>query len=303
MLVKNPYLSIIIPIFNSNRNLLKVLKNIEEDPNLKKLKYEVILINDGSTKKETLNLLKETNKKKKFKIINLQKNLGQHYASLIGCKHARGKFISTIDDDFEDNPKNIFKMLQYLKKNKFDVVFQKKIKSKELFRNLSSSINQFIIRKTFNLKKNLSTSSFKVFTDKINKKVLLEDFYNPNLSCLILNVTNNIGNYTHNEKRKKSKSRYTLLKLIKLNIILIQDYSNILINSVFTIGILSFIFALAYSSFAIFKSITYGLSVPGWTTIVVLISLFSSIILTFQFVSINLLKRILNKKNIYKLKY
>ena len=63
---KNPYLSIVIPIYNSNNNLVKVLTDIEKDGNLKKLKYEIILVNDGSTKKETLNILNKINKKKKL---------------------------------------------------------------------------------------------------------------------------------------------------------------------------------------------------------------------------------------------
>ena len=300
---RNPYLSIVIPVYNSNINLLKVLTDIEKDSNLKKLKYEIILVNDGSTKKETLNILKKINKKKNCKIINLEKNLGQHYASLFGLKIARGEYLSTIDDDFEDDPKNIFRMLQCLKKNKFDVIYEKKIKQESPFRNFSSSINQYIIRKTFNLKKGFVTSSFKVFTKKINKKILLQNFYHPNLSCMILSATNNIGNYLDNKKRKKSDTRYTFVKLIKLNRTLILDHSNIFITLVFGLGLSSFMFGVFYSFYIILRNFTAGVLIPGWSTVVILISIFSSIILIFQFLSVILIQRLLNKKNISQLGY
>ena len=300
---KNPYLSIVIPIYNSNNNLVKVLTDIEKDGNLKKLKYEIILVNDGSTKKETLNILNKINKKKNCKIINLEKNLGQHYASLIGLKMARGEYLSTIDDDFENNPKNIFRMLQSLKKNKFDVVFEKKVQNKSIFRNFSSSINQYILRKAFNLKKDLVTSSFKVFTKKINKKILLQDFYQPNLSCIILSVTNNIGNYIDNEERKKSETRYTFLKLIKLSKSLILDYTNFFINIVFALGLSAFTFGTIYSLYIILRNLNVGISIPGWASVAVIISTFSSIILIFQFLSVILIQRNTNKKNISQFKH
>ena len=216
---------------------------------------------------------------------------------------ARGEYLSTIDDDFENNPKNIFRMLQSLKKNKFDVVFEKKVQNKSIFRNFSSSINQYILRKAFNLKKDLVTSSFKVFTKKINKKILLQDFYQPNLSCIILSVTNNIGNYIDNEERKKSETRYTFLKLIKLSKSLILDYTNFFINIVFALGLSAFTFGTIYSLYIILRNLNVGISIPGWASVAVIISTFSSIILIFQFLSVILIQRNTNKKNISQFKH
>ena len=63
--------------------------------------------------------------------------------------------IATLDDDLEHSPKSIHKMINYLKKYNFDVVFENNTLKKNFFRNFSSKINQYLIKKVFNLKNNL----------------------------------------------------------------------------------------------------------------------------------------------------
>ena len=117
-------LSIIIPVYNSSVNLLKLIKEIYTDFNLKKISKEVILVNDFSNFKTEILLKKIKKKYKKLILINLNKNSGQHYSTLVGIDRSVGKYIVTLDDDMEHSPKNIYKMLLHLKKYNYDVVFE-----------------------------------------------------------------------------------------------------------------------------------------------------------------------------------
>lgn len=87
-------LSIIIPVFNQEKfiedNILSVLKSSK---NIKNLRYEIILVNDGSTD-STLKILKKF--KKQIKVIN-QRNLGRAWARLNGLKKAKYKVSLLLD--------------------------------------------------------------------------------------------------------------------------------------------------------------------------------------------------------------
>ena len=77
--------SIVIPVFNEEDNLVKLIKEIRSSlKNYKK--YELIFVNDFSTDK-TIDILKQEKKNFKFKIINNKINLGQSHSILTGIKN------------------------------------------------------------------------------------------------------------------------------------------------------------------------------------------------------------------------
>lgn len=79
-------LSIIIPVYNSEKVLNKLIKSIIKNIKIKKNLIEIILINDFSIDqswKEIVNLKKNY---KFIKAINLNKNYGQHCAIFCGLK-------------------------------------------------------------------------------------------------------------------------------------------------------------------------------------------------------------------------
>jgi preprotein translocase subunit SecA len=80
--------------------------------------YEIIYINDGSKD----NSLEELNKLKSVKIINLNRNYGQSIALDAGFKASQGDIIISLDGDLQNDPKDIPKLLDKLKKENLDVV-------------------------------------------------------------------------------------------------------------------------------------------------------------------------------------
>ena len=100
--------SIVIPVFNEEDNLVKLIKEIKSSlKNYKK--YELIFVNDFSTDK-TIDILKQKKKNFKFKIINNKINLGQSHSILTGIKNSNYNIIVTLDGDGQNNLK-IFQCL------------------------------------------------------------------------------------------------------------------------------------------------------------------------------------------------
>lgn len=109
-------LSIIIPCKNEEGNIVKLHDKISKT--LKKIKYETIYIDDGSTDK-TLDKLKGLYKKdsKKVKVLSFSRNFRKEAAMLAGLEHATGEYTCIIDADLQQNPKYLLQMYEYLEKN------------------------------------------------------------------------------------------------------------------------------------------------------------------------------------------
>lgn len=112
-------ISIIIPIYNGERYIEKLVKTIATYN--KDLKYEVILINDYSTD-NSLQICKKISKKdSNIKIINNKQNLGIANSRNEGLKKATGKYITFIDQD-DNLTKGYSSFINTIKKTKCDFI-------------------------------------------------------------------------------------------------------------------------------------------------------------------------------------
>ena len=107
-------LSIVIPIFNEEKNIKQLIKKIKKI-NLKRvgLQKQIIVVDDGSTD-NSFNILKKISGIKVLK----QKNFGKGKAVQNGIKKSKSKYILIQDGDLEYNPNDIIKMCKFIKNEK-----------------------------------------------------------------------------------------------------------------------------------------------------------------------------------------
>ena len=104
-------LSIIIPVYNEEKTVIEILKKIKDNQsNL--FKYEIIVIDDGSTD-QTRKLL-ESNKNLYDKLLVNESNKGKGFSIKKGISNASGTHIIFQDADLEYNPADY---------NKFEKIF------------------------------------------------------------------------------------------------------------------------------------------------------------------------------------
>ena len=109
--------SVVVPVYNEEGNLRKLdreIKNVMADLG----KYEIIYVDDCSNDGS----LKELSNLKGVKIIKLNRNYGQATALDAGFKAAEGKIIISLDGDGQNDPADIPKLLDKMKKEGLDVV-------------------------------------------------------------------------------------------------------------------------------------------------------------------------------------
>jgi len=115
-----PTLSLVIPCYNEESNLRQLIKAIREAVEPLQLSYEVVITDDCSKDKswEILNELAGSDPR--LRVQRFAFNCGESAASWAGLKAARGQFLVTLDADLQNDPKDLPKFLEALKK--FDCV-------------------------------------------------------------------------------------------------------------------------------------------------------------------------------------
>lgn len=113
-------LSIVIPVYNEEKNLKILTSELQEIMNGFDRTYEIIFINDGS-QDDSRKIIKDLVRHlPQVKGIHFKTNCGQTAAFDAGFKRARGKIIVTMDSDLQNDPKDIPLLLAHL--DEYDAV-------------------------------------------------------------------------------------------------------------------------------------------------------------------------------------
>ena len=163
------YLSIIIPVYNSELILPKLVQEIEQTLIKSNFEKELIFVNDFSEDNSWFVIKKLVNSYKYIKGINLKKNYGQHNAISAGLSFSSGKYIIMMDDDLQHDPSYILNILNELEKD-FDACYVKYLKRKHsMWKKFLSNINHITSSYLSSKSTKLYTSSFKGINRKICK--------------------------------------------------------------------------------------------------------------------------------------
>ena len=171
--------SIIIPVYNEEKTILKIIKKILK---LRYINKELIVVNDGST--DNTKKLLSTFSNKRIRIINHNKNTGKGAAIRTAQKHITGTHVIIQDADLEYNPKDYFKLIKPIKENKYKVVYGSRVLNRKRYSSVgfTSMFRVFgnhiltLISNILNLQKLTDAHTcYKVFSYDVFKRIKLEE--------------------------------------------------------------------------------------------------------------------------------
>ncbi|HOP40884.1 MAG TPA: glycosyltransferase family 2 protein [Geobacteraceae bacterium] len=143
-------LSVVVPIFNEEDNISALYGEVRAALDAASVRYELILVDDGSTD-GSLNRLREVAAEdSRVKVISFRRNFGQTAAMAAGFNAASGRVVVPLDGDLQNDPADIPKLLAKIDEG-FDVVSGWRRERKDAFinRTLPSMLaNRFISRMT-----------------------------------------------------------------------------------------------------------------------------------------------------------
>ena len=216
-MTKIPDISIVVPVFNSEKIILELVKRIRQAMSQEQLSYELILINDASTdgSKQVLDVVVKEDKN--VIVSHNEKNLGQAYTSIKGIGLSHGNYIVTIDDDLEYEPADIMKLYQEIQSKNYEVIFgiapnKYNLQGKSTrFAFLRNKILNFLWRKPV-------TDSFKIFKRSLafnENEYLIQEPFEKFMTKTVQRSSIAYVEVGFNE-RYWGKSNYTLVKKFKL---------------------------------------------------------------------------------------
>ena len=118
----NLKLSIVIPVFNEEENILHIVESLEPVLGSCGRNYEIIFVDDGSTDGTFSELRNAHDKNPHIKIIKFRKNFGQSAALKAGFDHVKGDVVISMDGDLQNDPVDIPVLLNKLENEDYDVV-------------------------------------------------------------------------------------------------------------------------------------------------------------------------------------
>lgn len=270
-------ISVVIPVFNSELILPKLLERLISSLSNIGAIYEILLVNDGSTDKSWAIIQKYSEKENYIRGINLMRNYGQHNALLCGIRNASGDIIVTMDDDLQHPPEEIYKLIQELHKG-YDVVYgipQHLVHSR--WRNFSSAFTKKTLAKILGVKRIKYISAFRAFKTKI--RTAFEAFNSPNviIDALLTWGTDNFGTATVNEMpRLEGRSNYSFWGLVKVAILVLTGFSTIPLRLASAVGFAFTFFGIGILVYVLIRTLLEG-SIPGFPFLASIISIFSGV--------------------------
>jgi glycosyltransferase involved in cell wall biosynthesis len=219
-------LSLVIPVYNGSRTIGALVEHTIKIFGL--TSFEIVLVNDGSeddSEKVCAELAVKFPQNVTF--VHLSRNFGEHSAVLAGFTQARGRYIAVLDDDGQNPPEEVVRMLDELKRKNYDVVYGHYIEKKHSwFRNLGSRFNDRIATLMLHKPKDLYLSSFKVMNRFLINEIIKYHGPYPYADGLIYRVTRNIGQIPVEHRASLSgPSRYTFRRLVRLWLNMFLNFS------------------------------------------------------------------------------
>ncbi len=203
-------------------------------------------------------------------------------AKLSGLAHASGDLVVTMDDDFQHRPDQIPIMIEALE-NHPDMDCALGIfgdKKHALYRNLGSRLVNWLNRLAFNLPPGIRSSGFRVLRRQLVDALLTYDIHNPSLAFLIFSSTHQVMNVPlQHAARRSGQSNYTLRKQLRLAFDNICHASMLPLRAVSLAGLATASLSLMLMLFYLVRHLLGAILVPGWTTIILLLTFFSGMIL------------------------
>ena len=279
-------ISIVVPVYNGASTVGTLVARLIDalDPGT----LTVILVNDGSTDASdgacrALQAAAPGN----ITYVNLSKNFGEHNAVMAGLNYATGDYTVIMDDDLQNPPEEVPRMVEHAILHDLDVVYTRYAhKRHHWLRNLGSSFNDAVANVLLDKPRGLYLSSFKCLNRFAVKEVVKYAGPYPYIDGLILRSTRNIGTIeVRHESRGGGRSNYTARRLISLWLKMVVNFSVLPLRISTAMGFLFSAAGFLLGVWVVAEKLSRPRTSVGWASVIVALITFSGV----QMVTLGLL--------------
>src|SRR6266853_3410174 len=219
-------LTIVIPVYNgatSVAELVAALEQLRIDGG-----HEIVLVNDGSPD-DSVAVCRDLVERAHVPItlVDLSRNSGEHNEVMAGLRHATGAHVITMDDDLQNPPEEVERLLAYAQSTGHEVVYTFYDEKQHAFwRNLGSRFTNWVAGFVLDKPKGFYLSSFRCMSAFVVREITRYDGPFPYVDGLILQVTQDIDRLlVRHLPRAEGRSNYTVRRLLRLWLSMFVNFS------------------------------------------------------------------------------
>lgn len=276
-------LSFVIPCYCSENSVGAVIEEVIDTVTKDgRYDYEIICINDYS-KDNTLAVLKELAlENEKIKVIDFSRNFGQHSALMAGFNYVTGDIVVCLDDDGQNPPSEMFKLIDKLEEG-YDLVSAKyKEKKRSLIRRLGTKVSFWMSSYFIGKPKDIDLNSYYVFKRYVADEIVKYKNAYPFVHGLILRITRNMANVMiEHKEREHGRSGYSFKKLLSLWMNGFTAFSEKPLRIASVLGCLCSFAGFGYGIFTLVNKIIHPEVPVGYSSIMIAVLLLSGITMLF----------------------
>lgn len=165
-------ISIVVPLFNEEESLPELVAWIDKVCRQEQLRYEVLLVDDGSTDNSWPVVSKLSDQFEGVKGIKFRRNYGKSAALNVGFEHAQGDVVITMDADLQDSPDEIPELYRMIMEDRYDLVSGwKKKRYDPISKTLPSKFFNGITRMISGIKLNDFNCGLKAYKKQVVKSI------------------------------------------------------------------------------------------------------------------------------------
>ena len=268
--------SVVIPVFNSQGTVRQLAEELLEVLGRSGTEFEIILVEDGSRDESAEIVTQLASKYEQIRCIIMMRNYGQHNALLAGIRRATKEVIVTLDDDLQNPPSEIKLLLDKLAGG-YDVVYGRPLRDKHgVLRNLASVLTKIALSSNLGVEVARNVSAFRAFRTTLRKG--FDSYSDPSVSIdVLLSWTTDrfAAVDVRHDSRKEGRSNYSVGMLVRHAMNLMTGFSTLPLQLASVVGFSTVVFGLGTLLYVLGRYFISGGTVPGFTFIASIVSIFS----------------------------
>ena len=262
--------SIVVPVYNSADTVPALLQRLRSALRDVHGGFEIVLVDDGSAD-GSWDALCEHQRAAPDEVVAIQlmRNYGQHNALMCGLNACTRDLIVTIDDDLQNPPEEIPRMLEALKSRHVDVLYGVPPERKHArWRNVGALVVQAFYRLVFRTA--ITPTSFRVLRRHVAVAICKYDLNYTYVDGLLAWCTDRIGSLeVAHAPRQAGRSGYSLRKLLLLAFNLFANFSLLPLQLVSFMGLIAALAGFSIGGYYLFQYFHSSITVPGFASMIV----------------------------------
>ncbi|MHC8440580.1 MAG: glycosyltransferase family 2 protein [Candidatus Eutrophobiaceae bacterium] len=272
--------SVVVPVFNSEKSLPELVEKTRAYLSSNNHRFELILVNDGSEDRSWEIARTLACKHEEVIAVDLLRNCGQHNAVMCGFRQAIGDYVITMDDDLQNPPEEIGKLISKAQEGHDLVVGRPKRKKHSMMRRIGSRLIGFVNKVAFNVKSGFFSGNFRVIHKDVVERICREKWTFPYIPGLVLKHSSRPCNILVDHKpRKFGKSNYSVVGLLRVAANLLFNHSTIPLRLCSLLGFCVAGMSFLFSLYVFVHILLEGSQIPGWASLAIIVSLLNGMIL------------------------